>query len=133
MKIALGRINCLSFRLLGRIILFCSIVFIFVYHKNIQEIIVAVFLFASGLFIQRQYSFIIFRHAEFVEKKIIEALCLLKLETERKKNTFFIRKTNTTVTTLNLGIITFLSFKASNNSPSETYVINILIKFQARS
>ena len=133
MKITLGRINCLSFRLLGRIILFCSIAFVLVYHKNIQEIIAAAFLFALGLFIQRQYSFIIFRHAEFVEKKINEALNLLKLETERKKNTFFIKTTNTIVTTPNLGMITFLSFKASNNSPSETYVINILIKFQARS
>jgi len=133
MKIALGRINCLSFRLLGGIILSCSIVFVVVYHKNIQEILVATFLFALGLLIQRRYSFIIFRHTEFVEKKISEALNLLQLETERKHNGFFIKKTNTSVTLINCGIITILSFRVSNNSPSEIYVINILIKFQSRS
>lgn len=133
MKITLGRINCLSFRSLGRIILFCSIVFVFIYHKNIQEIIVATILLTLGLFIQKRNSFIIFRRIEFVEKKINEALGLLKLETEQRENEFFIKKTNTTVTTLNLGMITFLSFKINNNSPSEAYVLNILIKFQARS
>jgi len=60
-------------------------------------------------------------------------LNLLKLENERRDNTFFIKKTNTSVTMLNLGMITILSFKANNSSPSEVYVINILIKFQARS
>ncbi|PJA88962.1 MAG: hypothetical protein CO139_00260 [Candidatus Moranbacteria bacterium CG_4_9_14_3_um_filter_36_9] len=118
---------------MGGIVLFCSIVFVLVYHKNTQEIIVAVFLLALSLFIQRRYSFIIFHHTEFVEKKINEALNLLKLENERRDNTFFIKKTNTSVTMLNLGMITILSFKANNSSPSEVYVINILIKFQARS
>jgi len=133
MKIALGRINRLSFKLLGRIILFCAIVFVFIYHNDAQEIITAIALFVLGLFVQRRNSFIIFRHAEFVKKKINEALHLLKLETERKKNNFFIKKTNTTVATRNLGIVTLLSFKTNNNSPSEMYVVSILIKFQERS
>ena len=132
MKIALGRINCLSFKLLGRIILFCAIVFVFIYHNDAQEIITAIALLVLGLFVQRRNSFIIFRHAEFVEKKINEALYLLKLETERKKNEFFIKKTNTTAATRNLGIVTLLSFKTNNNSPSEMYVVSILIKFQER-
>jgi hypothetical protein len=133
MKIALGRINCLSFKLLGRIILFCSIVVVLAYHKNAKEIAVAIALFVFGLLVQKLNSFIIFRHSGFVEKKINEALNLLKLETERGKNKFFIKKIGTTVDICGLGIATLLSFKTSTNSPSETYVINILIKFQARS
>jgi len=134
MKIALGRINCLSFILLGRIILFCSVFFVIVFHENIPQILTFAALFITAcLLISSKFSYIIFHKKEFVVEKIIEALNLLKLEINQGKNKIFIRKTNTIVNIIKFGMTTYLSFKTSNNSPSELYVINTLIKFQARS
>lgn len=133
MKIAIGRINYLSFMLLGRIILFCSVFFVIVFHENIPQILTFVTIFiVSYLLISKKFSYIVFHKKEFVVEKITEALSLLKLEINQDKNKIFIRKTNTIVNIIRFGMITYLSFKANNNSPSELYVINTLIKFQAR-
>lgn len=120
--------------LLGRIILFCSVFFVIFFHENIPQIITAAAVFIVSCFlILRKFSYIVFHKKEFVVEKITEAISLLKLEINQNKNKIFIRKTNTMVNIIKFGMTTYLSFKTNNNSPSELYVINTLIKFQARS
>lgn len=134
MKVSL-RVTSLSFKLLGRILLFFPVIFIclFFYFSNIVWLAAGIIILVLGLLIKNKKNYIIFRSADFVVGRIKEALNLLSLEIAQNKNTITVNKTKTIVTVKkNLGLIFLYVIFNDRNSSKENYIIETLVKFQIR-
>ena len=133
MKISL-RITSLSFKLLGRVLLFFSIIFIylfFYYINTVLWLVIGIIFLILGLLIKNKKDYIIFRSSDFVIKKIKEVLNLLNLEISQNKNTITINKTKTIVKVNKLLGLVFLHIIFNNrNSSKENYIAKTLVKFQ---